>query len=1502
MSTSTIPTIVGAKLSALQDHLSKYVGDEMTDLLAGDYTYVQNNHNNYYSYDFLEVIFLNTDQTKVEGFVFEDDNGEFLFIIRGTTGADASLNTVFPIYVKPDPSNPNQPIDYRSILPPTTIGSTTWRYMFFSTDDTKKQSDLWDLYQTSISSIETIDFDRFMSLLEIENQYATDRQISTPAGGTPTPPPKWQGGLYFNNKISEWPFGFIRDEAGFFGLLTNAAGFNFYTTGGVFYPEYGDRPFINPVFHCRVPLAEKKYSGSFVSKMALEVEFFSTSENSNEPVNVSLEGKIFLDDNKYEFDVIANWPLGNGSFEFSASCKINEIPFFDHTAIPGLEDASLEAEVITRISTADKSFQSSTVSVELDNWPIISDILALKELKFLVNIYDVGGGKKDFSARVDAKALLGQDHIQIDCGGAYPEGQFYFALDPSTPIHLAEVAEAFFGSHGGMDENLEITELSGNFNYVTKAMFFSIALEDSTKWKITDVISINNIRMTVGGNGAFYGSIDASFDIGVGNDAMTFSVDAEKDDGWSFEAKYDKGNSTGISLGSLSNNFDFNTPSLPSFLSSLTIDHVDLYFKSGGTGKTDKRFELSGTDIIDGAKVVIELKLEITYTGGVEKITFSGHLTVKDAYIFDIIQQKDGTGKVFLAAYHEENDDNKIDISDIMAGLGVSGVPSMNISLKDALFANGSNAAAANASFNLLVADLGVGMNLSNLPLVNKVLPANETLKLDLRVLYASDAYSASLDQINGVLPEGISSIAKPDPSKDKKGFDLIAELKLGGKKFHLELPIEIKDSFDKDNPISDKPGNAGGSPAAVSAKNHPNTPVPVDSGITWFNIGKKFGPVIFNRIGLTYKNNELTVYPDAGLNMAGLTFVLNGLSVSSPVTEFHPIFDLKGLGLDFKNGPLEIGAAFLKQEVIIDGETVNEYNGMAIIGAEVFSLSALGSYAYFNGHPSLFIYAYLDAALGGPSFFFVEGLAAGFGYNRSLLMPTIDQVSTFPLVRQVMSGDDPTAAGQDTSALLSQQLEALGRYIPPTSGQMFLAVGIKFNSFELIDSFVLLAVSFGQHFEIDVLGQSDVIVPSETPPDVPPLAEIKIQLMARFIPDEGVLAVQAQLTNDSYIFAKDCHLTGGAAFYAWFKGQHEGDFVVTMGGYHPLFKIPSHYPRVPRLGLNWQISSAMSVKGDMYFALCPHAFMAGGHLEALYEEGHLRAWFKAGADFIISWQPYFYDAHLYLDLGASYTYHFFGTHHITIDIGADIHLWGPKFAGKARLHIWVVSVSVKFGPQGNTSARPIDWDAFKSKCIPSPEKIISAVIVEGKHNEDNNVPIVNPTELQIKVSSEIPISSFDTVTEKGNPFGLAPMDVTNDIVSHQEISIKKDGSPISDEEKKNIVFTPIEKKMPSAVWGMSFSQDLNSDKRTVELTNGLNITAVEPIELPKGGIDFVSLDTLLDKSHSPINLEQDIDPLDYSYVTDQGTIDTYKDNHSDFKMLCSDMQLEGMPILTQNS
>ena len=213
---------------------------------------------------------------------------------------------------------------------------------------------------------------------------------------------------------------------------------------------------------------------------------------------------------------------------------------------------------------------------------------------------------------------------------------------------------------------------------------------------------------------------------------------------------------------------------------------------------------------------------------------------------------------------------------------------------------------------------------------------------------------------------------------------------------------------------------------------------------------------------------------------------------------------------------------------------------------AKTLSLSAVGSFAYYNGEPAFFLYLVVDYPLGGPPFFFVTGLAGGFGYNRSLTVPPFEELLSFPLVAQAINGPG-SIDFENPAASVGAQLKALDKYIKLSPGSGFLAIGVKFTSFKLVDSFGLLTVAINEdNFELNLIGNSRLVVPPKES-GLDPVAQAEIILQARFAPSEGVLSVRAELTPASYILSGNCRLTGGFAFYIWYPGPHDGDFVITL-------------------------------------------------------------------------------------------------------------------------------------------------------------------------------------------------------------------------------------------------------------------------------------------------------------------------------------------------------------------
>src|SRR5262249_6565861 len=157
-----------------------------------------------------------------------------------------------------------------------------------------------------------------------------------------------------------------------------------------------------------------------------------------------------------------------------------------------------------------------------------------------------------------------------------------------------------------------------------------------------------------------------------------------------------------------------------------------------------------------------------------------------------------------------------------------------------------------------------------------------------------------------------------------------------------------------------------------------------------------------------------------------------------------------------------------------------------------------------------------------------------------------------------------------------------------------------------------------GNEFEIALLGLARFRYPRD--PSTKAICYIEMQMSMTVKPSEGTFKLQALLTSNSWLFNKDCKLTGGFAVVVWFCGEHRGDFVVTLGGYHPRFRRPGHYPIVPRLGLSWPINDNLSVKGGVYLAVTSSCVMLGARLEATFYSGRVSAWFTAYLDVLIAW------------------------------------------------------------------------------------------------------------------------------------------------------------------------------------------------------------------------------------------------------------------------------------------
>lgn len=729
----------------------------------------------------------------------------------------------------------------------------------------------------------------------------------------------------------------------------------------------------------------------------------------------------------------------------------------------------------------------------------------------------------------------------------------------------------------------------------------------------------------------------------------------------------------------------------------------------------------------------------------------------------------------------------------------------------------------------LFALDLALGdeLSLGSLPLVGDALPtaiADISIVPSLRIVATSQAFTLKeIRDFNEKLPDEIDPF--PDPGEEKgkdadiavrKGFSLSGKLGLPDAPYILSLPIS--------------PENEG--------EDTPESP-PSDSGATatsggiWFNIEKSFGPFFLKQVGFQYaetdEKGELAILFDAAIAVSAFTLACDDLTIKLPLDgTLTPGFSLPGVGIEYKSKNLEVAGALLRTQKEKDGIAYEEYIGTAIIkfklsskggkAGKAFGLSAIGSYTYYNGEPALFLYTVLEFPLGGPPFFFVTGFALGFGYNRYLKVPSVEKLTEFPLVAQAMGGVSNKETSE-TSELITDQLSQLDEYITLSPGSGFVAIGLKFTCFKMVDCFGLLTIAFGEGFEMNLLGIASMKIPTpaEDSKDISSIAEVTMLLRVRFSLDDGVISIEAQLAADSYILSKSCRLTGGFAVYFWFDGPHAGDFVITLGGYHPAFKKPAHYPTVPRLGFNWQVGDCLSLKGEMYFALCAHAIMAGGKLEASFQLGSLWANFIAQVHFLISWKPYYYDILIEVRISAGLGW--LGP----VTLGVKLHIWGPEFGGSATFWILFVKVTIEFGDLSSRYPSPIDWATFKTSFLPDDASVCTIAVTQGlvrQLEQANGTPlfIVNAKDFELVTNSVIPTkqASYNAeplTNEQANThFGARSMGISDrDLETTHNIQITRNGTKV---DKDEFSFEVATQQIPTGLWGDAKVKDTPSGER----------------------------------------------------------------------------------------
>jgi len=1063
------------------------------------------------------------------------------------------------------------------------------------------------------------------------------------------------------------------------------------------------------------------------------------------------------------------------------------------------------------------------------------------------------------STSVEATATIAGG--TLTAGVTLPDTEFYCTLE-SGSIDISEIVAKVSDNTISM-KAVNCTALNFSGSVTDKWYRFQATVTDDWSFTIpgsTKQLAISEIGMdltyTPGAASPLTGQVIGTFDI-AGTSLYASAEYDGGDSGWTFSGGTVAKQSIDVNL-IVNDVLSLFGTKLPGNSPKVTLENLNVTFNTAAHAVT-----LMGIASVKMSGTSCDLGVNISHdnTGTV----FNGYVWIgDDAFELDFTT---GTATVFAGKWTPlEGSSSSLSLNNLIKALDL-GLPALPTSL-DLTLTGAAIVYDATNDVLVLVADMKSGssllfvmsgketptqigfaalskqvLNLSDLPLVGQQLSKIETIAIDQLQISVSDTPLAkSGGQFNNLVGNYKSFLgdltypAFPSlPTGATTKAYLNATFDAGAKKLPLALALDG--------------GTTTGSTstALTTTADDINSSTSPD-GTTWFDIQKSFGPVSIQRIGVLYQSSAqaLWIEIDASLAFGALSLSLAGLGIAAHLKDFTPQFSLRGLGVSYSEPPLTIAGELVN--LVPPGGQGLRFEGGLVIGTGEFTVQAFGYYGDKSGFSSLFIFGDIAYDFGGPPAFFVTGLALGFGYNSKVAIPTIDEVAKFPFIQVLPTSTAPNPQG--LGGPNASPLEVLNKILDPNlhkppwvqekKGSLWFAAGITFTSFELVNSQALLMVDAGSELVIALLGTSHAQFPQAGGEVV--YANIDLDLLVRFAPSEGVFSIQAALASSSYLLDKACVLTGGFAFFVWFDGspnsmgtKHAGDFVLTLGGYHPGFTPPDYYPRVAPVGFHWTMDSTITIQGGAYFALTPAALMVGGNLKATYQSGHIKAWFDAHADVIIRWKPFWFDADIGLTIGASYTIDWgFTTSTITVQVGCDLEFWGPPTGGSVTIDLWIISITIPFGTPKNNTQQVKGWADVEQmlpntglssainvlKLSPATGLIpngtaplkkstmvqLQAGVASGDLPPAEAPWIVRGTMFSFSTSSSIPATTA-TMGEalfKGDKFNVYPLVKLNSRWNDVSSALKVQIHGLSDKTDYTSSFEAVDVQgsVPAAVWG----------------------------------------------------------------------------------------------------
>ncbi|KAF5967526.1 hypothetical protein FBULB1_11169 [Fusarium bulbicola] len=594
------------------------------------------------------------------------------------------------------------------------------------------------------------------------------------------------------------------------------------------------------------------------------------------------------------------------------------------------------------------------------------------------------------------------------------------------------------------------------------------------------------------------------------------------------------------------------------------------------------------------------------------------------------------------------------------------------------------------------------------------ILWANRDITVGEATLLSENAFTSTVPLLFNQFSPQTSSTKPGDVVALVAGCHLQLAASVQGKQDllldHAVGDVEKKKAkSSKPSPSSSKAPSRSASPAPSSTKDSPTpTSGSTTPSSTVAPLSKQAGPLSISGVALQMGSDftSIALVFTATLRIGPLSFSLIDLGLSLDLSSIKSFSDfsslqftptLSGLALSFDKPPSLDIEGLLVKEVEKDA---TRYVGGLKASFETWGALAVGMYQEGKSFNDMFAFAHIQGLIAELGWAEINGLSAGLGYNTELVPPDAADIQQWPFI--ALNHADLSPQSDLVSELNSLiQPESGPAYIVVEQGSYWLAVGLTVLAFKVLDVDAVLSVEMTDSDDciINITAEATTYFPN-TGSEADAFILVDIGATMTLDTAQGYMFAQGQLTPLSYVLSKDCHLTGGMVYATWISpNQHEGDFVVSVGGFNPKYQPPAYYPAAPpRVGISWAYDSDLSILGQAYFAVTPACLMGGACLDAQFDCGWLKVSFSAWADFFVQLHPFWFDLHVGFNfsvevhLGCSFLAINLGP----LTFGADLHLWGPSVSGTATLHFWFMSHTICFGSK-SSNAKPakLDVDAF---------------------------------------------------------------------------------------------------------------------------------------------------------------------------------------------------------------